>query len=499
MPRRLMSDGRLVRLAARADEAAFAAIFERYHQELYRYCRAILRDPDEAQDALQSTMASALRSLPGDEREIALRPWLYRVAHNEAITIVRQRARATEPDGLGGLAVPGTDLEVEERERLRALVADLDQLPERQRGALVMRELSGLSYAEIGAALGASAAAARQATYEARVALRELGQGREMECEVARRALSEHDGRVLRGRRLRAHLRACEACNGFKAAIAQRRADLGALCPPLSPLAASGLLSAILGGGGHGGVGAATGAAGGGAVGVASGTTAAGSITAKGASLAAAVVLGAGAAGMSGAVKLPLVGERGGGQEIAKPAAANPNRPAHMASSAAGYRHRGSPMRPSDSRPRGATPGTQPATGRSGGRDAGSGEGHGHRASGTGQAGSGSSTGAAGLPATSNGNPPAHSSAGGNPNTGGASSGSHGKPASPPGLANAASNAPTLPEQAQGKPGTPPGHSGTSPGQGASAPGHTRSESNGASSGAHGSSKVHGSSGASRK
>ncbi len=233
MPRRLLSDARLARLAGRGDQRAFEAIFERYHQELYRYCRAVLRDPDDAQDALQSTMASALRSLPGDERRIMLRPWLYRVAHNEAISILRQRANMVESDRLPELTVRGADSEAEARERLRVLVADLDELPERQRGALVMRELSGLSYAEIGAALNSSEAAARQTVYEARVALRELDLGRAMECDAARRALSERDGRMLRSRRLRAHLRACEPCSDFGAAISQRCSDLQALCPPL--------------------------------------------------------------------------------------------------------------------------------------------------------------------------------------------------------------------------------------------------------------------------
>ncbi len=154
MPRPLLSDARLVRLAGRGDERAFEAIFKRYHQELYRYCRAILSDPDEAQDALQSTMASALRSLPGEERQIALRPWLYRVAHNEAVTILRQRADVVDSDCVPDPTAAGADSEAEARERLRQLVADLDQLPERQRGALVMRELSGLTYAEIATALG---------------------------------------------------------------------------------------------------------------------------------------------------------------------------------------------------------------------------------------------------------------------------------------------------------------------------------------------------------
>jgi RNA polymerase sigma factor (sigma-70 family) len=145
----LHGDERLARLATRGDQSAFEAIFRRYHQELYRYCRAIVADADDAHDALQSTMAAALRALPGSRREIALRPWLYRVAHNEAISIVRRRSRAADPELMPAALGPGADLEAESRERLRRLVSDLATLPERQRGALVMRELSGLAYGEI--------------------------------------------------------------------------------------------------------------------------------------------------------------------------------------------------------------------------------------------------------------------------------------------------------------------------------------------------------------
>src|SRR5262245_49155622 len=96
MPRRLLPDARLARLAARGDQHAFEAIFERYHRELYAYCWAIVRDSHDAQDALQDTMTSALRSLPGEERRIVLRPWLYRVAHNESISILRRRSDGSE-------------------------------------------------------------------------------------------------------------------------------------------------------------------------------------------------------------------------------------------------------------------------------------------------------------------------------------------------------------------------------------------------------------------
>ena len=195
-PLRLLGDERLAGLARRGDQRAFETIFRRYHQELYRFCRAILADPDEAQDALQSTMEAALRALPDEERRIALRPWLYRVAHNEAISILRRRPAVVDP-ALPEPPEPAADSRAEPRERLRQLVADLGSLPDRQRVALVMRELSGLGYPEIAQALAASEAAARQVVYEARLALHEVAQGREMKCDEVRRALSERDGRIL--------------------------------------------------------------------------------------------------------------------------------------------------------------------------------------------------------------------------------------------------------------------------------------------------------------
>jgi RNA polymerase sigma factor (sigma-70 family) len=313
---RLLGDQQLTRLAAHGHMGAFEAIFQRYHQELYRYCRAVLSDPHEAEDALQATMVSVLRALPGERRHIALRPWLYRIARNEAMSIVRRRAIPIDPQALQDGVIVSPDTDAATRERLRQLVADLGRLRERQRSALVMRELSGLGYGEIATVLNASEAAARQAVYEARVALRELEGGREMECEEARRALSEQDRRVLRGRRLRAHLRACEPCRDFRAGIERRRSDLEALCPPLSAVAASGLVASILGQGGVSGVGLATGSAaaagvaGAGTGGAAGGATIAAAAGMKGVSLAAAVALGAGAAGATGVVNLPWTPER---------------------------------------------------------------------------------------------------------------------------------------------------------------------------------------------
>ncbi len=266
---RRSGDGRLASLAAAGDRRAVEAIYRRYHQPIYRYCRAIVRDPDLAEDALQATMLKVGVALRGETRAIALKPWLFRIAHNEAINVLRARRDEAELDP--GLPASGPDVErsVSGRDRLRQLVMDLDALPERQRGALVMRELSGLGFDEIGAAFGISAAAAKQSVYEARVSLQEMVAGREMECDRVRQSISARDRRALRSRRIRSHLRHCQGCADFAAAIEQRRADLGAIAPPLAVPAAAAALQGLLGAGGGaaagssvaGGAGAALGGA----------------------------------------------------------------------------------------------------------------------------------------------------------------------------------------------------------------------------------------------
>ena len=167
------------------------------------------------------------------------------------------------------------------RERLRQLISDLSALPERQRGALLMREAAGLDFDEIGAALGTTAAVARQTLYEARLGLREMDSGREMNCTAATRALSDGDRRVRRRRDIRAHLRDCASCRGFVEEIDGRRADLAAIAP-LPAVAAAALLHGVVAGGSAG-------------AGVAAGAGAAGKAGASGAGGVGAVVAGSAA------------------------------------------------------------------------------------------------------------------------------------------------------------------------------------------------------------
>ncbi|MGI8623826.1 MAG: RNA polymerase sigma factor, partial [Solirubrobacteraceae bacterium] len=278
----------------RGDERAFAELYERHHQALYRYCRSILRDEHDAQDALQNTMLKAFAALETEQRDFELRPWLFRIAHNEAISVMRRRRQTDElpvhsPDG-----GPSLWEQVSEREDVRLLREDLALLADQQRAALVLRELSGLGHAEIAQVLDSSPRAVKQTIFEARATLLEFREGRGMACEGIRRTLSDGDGRSLRSRRLRAHVRSCAGCRAFQESLRERPKTLAALAPPL-PLAVGGSLLHHL-------VGAAPGpaaaAAGGPAAGVA-GSAVAGGLATK---IAAAVVVAVTAAGGATAV-----------------------------------------------------------------------------------------------------------------------------------------------------------------------------------------------------
>jgi len=278
--RAVLTDDRLAKQAAGGDIGAFETIFSRYRDDLYRFCVGILREPQDAQDAVQNTMMRAMRALPGERRQMQLKPWLYRIAHNEAVEL-RRRERPVEElpvtvDDVGAL----TDERAEENGRLRTLLADIADLPERQRASLVMREVNGLGFGEIGDALGTSPGAVRQALYEARRALSEMDIGRDMQCDRATRMVSDADGRP-RDRGVRAHLRDCSPCRRFQAEITERGRTFAAISP-MSAIAAAGALKAALGGSGAaaGGSGAAA-VAGGAGTGASLGGVAAGSIGAS--------------------------------------------------------------------------------------------------------------------------------------------------------------------------------------------------------------------------
>ncbi len=139
---RLRRESTLRSRAARGDATAFAAVYERHHQALYRHCRSILPTRRTRQDALQSTMTRAFAALQDEQRDFELRP----CARSGSPTTRRSRscasgATTTELDDIPMLSE--IEDRVSEREELRLLPMDLADLPDRQRAALVLRELNG--------------------------------------------------------------------------------------------------------------------------------------------------------------------------------------------------------------------------------------------------------------------------------------------------------------------------------------------------------------------
>jgi RNA polymerase sigma factor (sigma-70 family) len=165
------SDERLVDLSRAGSEPAFEAIVSRYRAALLRYCSALL-GRERAEDAVQQTFVKAYDAMHRDERPLLLKPWLYRIAHNTAHNALRDHALRHEELDEEGATSERPELELERRERLRSVLASVQDLPPRQRDALVLRELEGRSYEEIAAALGVGGGAVRQLLNRARTTLR---------------------------------------------------------------------------------------------------------------------------------------------------------------------------------------------------------------------------------------------------------------------------------------------------------------------------------------
>jgi RNA polymerase sigma factor (sigma-70 family) len=165
------SDERLVDLVRAGSDPAFEAIVERYRRALMRYVSRVL-PPERAEDVVQQAFVKAYEAMRRDAAELKLKPWLYRIAHNGALNALRDRAllHAELHERVDGVERP--DQALERTLGLRELVVAVQALPERQRSAILLRELEGRSYEEIAAELGVTDGAVRQLLNRARNSLR---------------------------------------------------------------------------------------------------------------------------------------------------------------------------------------------------------------------------------------------------------------------------------------------------------------------------------------
>jgi RNA polymerase sigma factor (sigma-70 family) len=297
---RLRSDEQLVSLFRAGSDEAFRAIHDRYRSRMLGYTRQMLAgSPQDPEDAVQEIFVRAYSGLRANRRELALRAWLYRIAHNRCIDELRRpHAVALEAvDSVIG-AVHDPVAKVELRDSLRRLIADVQRLPEQQRSALLMREMGGMAYADVAGALGVSVPAVKSLLVRARMGLAQASEARDTACAQIREDLiASHDRGVRASGLARRHMRDCANCREFRTEVRGVSRRFAALTPTLGPI---GVLANLLGWGGGGAAAGTSAVAGGGTAMAGSGAAASAGILAGSTGhvvtlLAAAVVATGGA------------------------------------------------------------------------------------------------------------------------------------------------------------------------------------------------------------
>jgi RNA polymerase sigma factor (sigma-70 family) len=306
---RFQTDENLVALTRKGHQHAFDSLVERYQSRLLGFCRQMLGSTEDAEDVLQEVFVAAYNAMVADERPIAVKPWLYRIARNRCLNHLRkptadgQDTMDTHPH-MNGVT---THERVQNREEFRNLLTDVGKLPETQRSALLLREIDAMSYEEIAQAMDTTVPGVKSLLVRARIALAESSQARQLTCDDVRLELAESaEGLAKVTGPVRRHIKGCDACHEFRT---QLRSDTKALAAifPAGPLlllkgALIGKLSGLFGGGGGGAAaGAGGGAAGAGAAGAGAGAAGAGAAGA-GAAGAGAASAGAAAATSTAAV-----------------------------------------------------------------------------------------------------------------------------------------------------------------------------------------------------
>jgi RNA polymerase sigma factor (sigma-70 family) len=274
---KLQGDEKLIAMARSGNPGAFETIVDRYQGRLLGFCRQMLGSTEDAEDVLQEVFVNAYRAMLADEREINLRPWLYRIARNRCLNHLRKpTADAQESmDMVPAVEASSTAEKVHNREEFRQIICDVNKLPETQRSALLLREMDALSYEEIAAAMDTTVPSVKSLLVRARISLAEASQARLLTCGEVRVELSEAaEGLRKVSAPVRRHVRECEECADFRSQVRSNEKMLAALFPVAPLIAFKGFIASKLGLGGAGA--STTGAAGAaGAAGVGSGVSAA--------------------------------------------------------------------------------------------------------------------------------------------------------------------------------------------------------------------------------
>jgi RNA polymerase sigma factor (sigma-70 family) len=286
---RLQSDEQLIALIRSGNDAAFELLLDRYRPRLLAFCRHMLGSKEDAEDVLQEVFASSYNAIRADERELNVRPWLYRIARNRCLNHLRrptQDGRDTMDTHVHGHGITTADL-VHRRADFRHLIDDIQKLPETQRTALLLREMDALSYEQIADAMENTVPSVKSLLVRARMSLAEAAEARQLSCGDVRLELAEvAEGLKKLTPPIRRHLRECRQCADYRTQLRKTTTAM-AIALPFGPiLVLKKLFLAKLGAAAAAG----GGSAGGGAVGIGAVATKAITVTAATALLAGGAV-----------------------------------------------------------------------------------------------------------------------------------------------------------------------------------------------------------------
>jgi RNA polymerase sigma factor (sigma-70 family) len=187
------SDAQLIALIRQGQQSAFDALAARYHARLLHFCWQILRSREDAEDVLQEVLAAAFRAIVADQRDIHVRPWLYRIAKNRCLSKLRNgRGSNLAPLDEDHADDAHTPVEaVVNRQRFRDLVEDVQALPDTQRTALLLREIDGFGYQQIATAMATTVPGVKSLLVRARAGLRDLATARDAGFTARERLASQ--------------------------------------------------------------------------------------------------------------------------------------------------------------------------------------------------------------------------------------------------------------------------------------------------------------------
>ena len=235
------SDARLVDGLRAGTPAAFAGLHDRYATGIYNLALRVVRHGPDAEDITQDVLIRAFERLPRD-REVLLRPWLYRLTLNRCYDYLRGSARRPLPVD-AGTDLPSPQDPYEQSELQRLLEGAIGDLTRRQRAALLLKDVHGLSLVEVAACLDVTPGSVEVLLARARRAFRARFEER---CTAAGRPLPRSAGGLaaLPLLPLPAGLASLPPL-APPAQMPVHMPPIAALCPPLTVAAGSGIGAAL--------------------------------------------------------------------------------------------------------------------------------------------------------------------------------------------------------------------------------------------------------------